>query len=117
MLAISADALTPTELVNAILKSPVDLIYNGGIGTYVKAVVETHAQVGDRANDALRVNDHAIAVQGVGGGNFGCTQLGRISTRSAADASTPTRSTIPPASTRPITKLISRSCSVGDCRR
>src|SRR4029453_6555183 len=55
-LAIAADALTPTELVNAILKAPVDLIYNGGIGTYIKATGQTHAEVGDRANDALRVN-------------------------------------------------------------
>ena len=58
--AITADALTPTELVNAILKAPVDLLYNGGIGTYVKATGETHAQVGDRANDALRVNGREL---------------------------------------------------------
>src|SRR5213079_1432277 len=55
-LGIAADALTPTELVNAILKAPVDLLYNGGIGTYVKAKSESHAQVGDRANDALRID-------------------------------------------------------------
>jgi glutamate dehydrogenase len=78
-LAITADALTPTELVNAILKSPVDLIYNGGIGTYVKATAETHAQVGDRANDALRVNGRELRCKVfVEGGNLGCTQLGRI---------------------------------------
>jgi glutamate dehydrogenase len=52
--------MTPTELVNAILKAPVDLLYNGGIGTYVKATSETHAQVGDRANDALRVNGREL---------------------------------------------------------
>ena len=78
-LAITVDALTPTELVNAILKAPVDLIYNGGIGTYVKAAAETHAQVGDRANDALRVNGTELRCKVfVEGGNLGCTQLGRI---------------------------------------
>ena len=78
-LGISADAMTPTELVNAILKAPVDLIYNGGIGTYVKATGETHAQVGDRANDALRVNGRELRCKVFGeGGNLGCTQLGRI---------------------------------------
>lgn len=71
--------LTPTELVNAILKAPVQLIYNGGIGTYVKASHETHAQVGDRANDALRVNGKELRCKVFAeGGNLGCTQLGRI---------------------------------------
>jgi glutamate dehydrogenase len=79
VLDITADALTPTELVNAILKAPVDLIYNGGIGTYVKAASESHAQVGDRANDALRVNGGALRCKVLAeGGNLGCTQLGRI---------------------------------------
>ncbi len=78
-LAIGAAALTPTELVNAILKAPVDLLYNGGIGTYVKASGETNAQVGDRANDALRVNGRELRCKVVAeGGNLGCTQLGRI---------------------------------------
>ncbi|HEV7412606.1 MAG TPA: NAD-glutamate dehydrogenase [Casimicrobiaceae bacterium] len=77
-LAISADTLTPAELVNAILKAPVDLIYNGGIGTYVKASAETHAQAGDRANDAVRVNGRDLRCKVVcEGGNLGCTQLGR----------------------------------------
>src|SRR5437868_13399812 len=71
--------MTPTELVNAILKAPVDLLYNGGIGTYVKARGETHAQVGDRANDALRVNGRELRCKVLAeGGNLGCTQLGRI---------------------------------------
>ena len=78
-LDIKASAMTPTELVNAILKAPVDLLYNGGIGTYVKATSETHAQVGDRANDALRVNGSELRCKVVvEGGNLGCTQLGRI---------------------------------------
>ena len=79
VLGVEAEAMTPTELVNAILKAPVDLIYNGGIGTYVKASSETHAQVGDRANDALRVNGKELRCKVFGeGGNLGCTQLGRI---------------------------------------
>ena len=79
VLAISADAMTPTELVNAILKAPVDLLYNGGIGTYVKASTETHADAGDRANDALRVNGRELRCKVVAeGGNLGCTQLGRV---------------------------------------
>jgi glutamate dehydrogenase len=78
-LGITADALAPIELVNAILKAPVDLLYNGGIGTYVKAQSESHAQVGDRANDALRVNGRELKCRVVAeGGNLGCTQLGRI---------------------------------------
>jgi glutamate dehydrogenase len=79
VLAVHAEAMTPTELVNAILKAPVDLIYNGGIGTYVKATSESHAQVGDRAGDALRVNGRELRCKVFGeGGNLGCTQLGRI---------------------------------------
>jgi glutamate dehydrogenase len=78
-LGITADALAPVELVNAILKAPVDLLYNGGIGTYVKAKSESHAQVGDRANDGLRVNGRELRCKVVAeGGNLGCTQLGRI---------------------------------------
>ena len=71
--------MAPTELVNAILKAPVDLIYNGGIGTYVKASHETHAQVGDRASDAVRVDGRELRCKVFAeGGNLGCTQLGRI---------------------------------------
>ena len=78
-LSIAADAMTPTELVNAILKAPVDLVYNGGIGTYVKASSQSHADVGDRANDALRVNGRDLRCKVFAeGGNLGCTQLGRI---------------------------------------
>ncbi|MBO4120239.1 NAD-glutamate dehydrogenase [Cupriavidus gilardii] len=78
-LGIEAAALTPAELIQAILTAPVDLLYNGGIGTYVKATDETHQQVGDRANDAVRVNGAALRCKVVGeGGNLGFTQLGRI---------------------------------------
>lgn len=75
----SVTELAPAELISAILKAPVDLIYNGGIGTYVKASTETNAQVGDKANDALRVNGKDLRAKIVGeGGNLGFTQLGRI---------------------------------------
>lgn len=76
---ISEDSLAPNELISALLKSPVDLIWNGGIGTYVKSENETHADVGDRANDAVRVNGGELRTAVVGeGGNLGFTQQGRI---------------------------------------
>jgi glutamate dehydrogenase len=78
-LGITAATMTPSELINAILKAPVDLLYNGGIGTYVKASTETHAEVGDRANDAIRVNGRDLRCKVVAeGGNLGLTQRGRI---------------------------------------
>jgi len=78
-LGIEQAALAPNELVSAILRAPVDLLYNGGIGTYVKSSRETHAQVGDRANDALRVDGGELRCKVVAeGGNLGLTQLGRI---------------------------------------
>ncbi|MER7349495.1 NAD-glutamate dehydrogenase [Streptomyces aurantiacus] len=71
--------MTPAELMQAILKAPVDLLWNGGIGTYVKASAESHADVGDKANDAIRVDGADLRVKVVGeGGNLGLTQLGRI---------------------------------------
>ena len=76
---ISADTLTPNELINALLRAPVDLLWNGGIGTYVKSANESHADVGDRANDALRIDGNELRVAVVGeGGNLGFTQQGRI---------------------------------------
>jgi len=71
--------MTPARLMRAILLAPVDLLWNGGIGTYVKASSEVNAEVGDRANDAIRVDGKALRATVVGeGGNLGCTQLGRI---------------------------------------
>ena len=71
--------MAPSDLLSAILKAPVDLLWNGGIGTYVKASSETHADVGDRANNALRVNGAELRCKVVGeGGNLGMTQKGRI---------------------------------------
>jgi glutamate dehydrogenase len=79
VLGVEAETLTPAELVSAILKAPVDLLYNGGIGTYVKAAAETHADVGDRANDAVRIDGRELRCKVVGeGGNLGFTQRGRI---------------------------------------
>ncbi|MEV6206058.1 NAD-glutamate dehydrogenase [Kitasatospora sp. NPDC051914] len=78
-LGIQQAKLTPAELMKAILQAPVDLFWNGGIGTYVKASTETNAEVGDKANDAIRVDGNQVRARVIGeGGNLGCTQLGRI---------------------------------------
>ncbi len=78
-LGIEESALAPNDLMKAILKSPVDLFFNGGIGTYVKSTHETHFDVGDRANEFLRINGDELRCKAVGeGGNLGFTQLGRI---------------------------------------
>ncbi|MGY0217676.1 NAD-glutamate dehydrogenase [Endozoicomonadaceae bacterium StTr2] len=70
---------TPAELIQTILQAPVDLLWNGGIGTYVKAGSETHAEVGDRANDAVRIDATDLRVKVVGeGGNLGLTQKARV---------------------------------------
>ncbi|MDO8144258.1 NAD-glutamate dehydrogenase [Isoptericola sp. 178] len=72
-------ALTPNELKRAVLLAPVDLLWNGGIGTYVKASTETNEDIGDRANDAIRVDGSALRVRVIGeGGNLGVSQRGRI---------------------------------------
>jgi glutamate dehydrogenase len=79
MLGIDRDTLTPIELIRAVLCMPVDLLWNGGIGTYVKSSEETHADVGDRANDSVRVNGRDLRCRVVGeGGNLGFSQRGRI---------------------------------------
>ncbi len=71
--------LPPNEVISAILRAPVDLLWNGGIGTYVKAASETHQQVSDKANDGVRVNADKVRARCVGeGGNLGWTQLARI---------------------------------------
>ena len=79
VIGTDAQEMAPVDLLNAILKAPVDLIYNGGIGTYVKSSQETHAQVGDKAGDAFRVNGNELRCKVlVEGGNLGCTQHGRV---------------------------------------
>jgi glutamate dehydrogenase len=76
---IEAESLTPNELISALLRAPVDLLWNGGIGTYVKSSREQHADVGDKANDSLRVDGCELNCRVVGeGGNLGLTQLGRV---------------------------------------
>ncbi|MFI5965236.1 NAD-glutamate dehydrogenase [Streptomyces asoensis] len=71
--------LTPADLMKAILRAQVDLLWNGGIGTYVKSGAESNADVGDKANDSIRVDGADLRVKVVGeGGNLGLTQLGRI---------------------------------------
>ena len=78
-LGIEEERLAPNDLVHAILKAQVDLLYNGGIGTYVKASTESHADVGDKANDAVRVDARELRCKVVGeGGNLGVTQRARI---------------------------------------
>jgi glutamate dehydrogenase len=71
--------MTPPELMRAILRAPVDLLWNGGIGTYIKATSESDAEVGDKANDAIRLNGSQVRAKVVGeGGNLGVTALGRV---------------------------------------
>jgi glutamate dehydrogenase len=78
-LGITASSLTPAELISAILRAPVDLFWNGGIGTYVKASTESHAEVGDKANDGLRVDAVELRCKVVAeGGNLGFTQRARV---------------------------------------
>jgi glutamate dehydrogenase len=78
-LAEDVSRLTPTDLIRAILQAPVDLLFNGGVGTYVKSSEETHQQVGDKSNDAVRVDGADLRAKVVAeGGNLGFTQLGRI---------------------------------------
>ncbi|MGY2874026.1 glutamate dehydrogenase [Marmoricola sp. URHA0025 HA25] len=79
VLGVDAAAMTPAELMRAILLAPVDLLWNGGIGTYVKASTESDAEASDKSNDAIRVDGAELRAKCVGeGGNLGFTQRGRI---------------------------------------
>ena len=72
-------SLSPPELMRAVLRAPVDLLWNGGIGTYIKASTESNSDVGDKSNDAVRVDGNELRATVVGeGGNLGATALGRI---------------------------------------
>jgi glutamate dehydrogenase len=74
-----ATEMAPPNLIKAILQAPVDLLFNGGIGTYIKAETESDADVGDRANDPVRVNANQVRAKVIGeGGNLGVTALGRV---------------------------------------
>jgi glutamate dehydrogenase len=78
-LGAAVTSMSPVDLLKAVLAAPVDLFWNGGIGTYVKASTESHADVGDKANDAIRIDGRDLRVKVVGeGGNLGLTQRGRI---------------------------------------
>jgi len=78
-LGISQSTLTPQELISNLLQAPVDLLWNGGIGTYVKSSTERHAEASDRANDGVRINADELRCKVIGeGGNLGITQLARI---------------------------------------
>lgn len=79
VLGIEAEVIDPDSLMTAILKAPVDLLWFGGIGTYIKAAHEVHAEVGDPSNDSIRVNGGDVRARVIGeGGNLGATQAGRI---------------------------------------
>ena len=92
-------------MIRAILRAPVDLLWNGGIGTVVKASTETDADAHDRASDAIRVDASELRAKVVGeGGNLGFTRRARVEYAAAAGASTPTSSTTRPASTAPTTR-------------
>ncbi|MGB1272482.1 MAG: NAD-glutamate dehydrogenase domain-containing protein, partial [Endozoicomonas sp.] len=76
---ITAGRLAPNDLIRAMLRAPVDLLWNGGIGTYIKSISEIHGDVGDKANDPLRINGCEVQAKVVGeGGNLGLSQLGRV---------------------------------------
>jgi glutamate dehydrogenase len=79
LIGATADSLPPAGLINALLKAQVDLLWFGGIGTYIKASSQSHLDVGDRANDGLRIDGGEVRAKVVGeGANLGVTQLGRI---------------------------------------
>ncbi|MEM9570265.1 MAG: NAD-glutamate dehydrogenase [Pseudomonadota bacterium] len=79
MTGLSADSVTPDELIHALLKSDCELLWFGGIGTYIKASDETDTDAGDRANDAVRINGRQLKAKVIGeGANLGLTQAGRI---------------------------------------
>src|SRR5262249_57818655 len=78
-LGIESDTLTPDEVITALLRAPVDLLWNGAIGTVVKASVETNADAGDRVNDPIRIDANELRCRVVGeGGNLGFTQRARV---------------------------------------
>jgi glutamate dehydrogenase len=79
VLNIEKENMAPNDLITAMLRAPVDLIFNGGIGTFIKASTETHADAGDRTNDNIRIDGNEVTARVIGeGGNLGVTQLARI---------------------------------------
>jgi hypothetical protein len=103
--------MTPSALINALLKAEIDLLWFGGIGTYIKSSSQSHLEAGDRANDSLRINGNEVRAKVVGeGANLGITSSAASKRPEPARASTPTRWTTAPGWTPPTTKSISRSC-------
>ena len=97
--------MTPAQVIHHALQAPVDLLWNGGIGTYVKATGEGHTEVGDRANDPVRVSGEEVRARVVGEGGTSVSPSGAASsTRARVGASTPTSSTTRPAWTRLTTR-------------
>ncbi len=109
-------AVTPYELIRAVLKSPVDLLWNGGIGTYIKSSIENNAEVGDKANDPSGWTAPSCAARSSARAETSASPSSAASSsRAAAASSTPTSSTTPAASTPPTTRSTSRSCSTRSC--
>ncbi len=117
LLGLRIASATPQEVIRAILKLPVDLLWNGGIGTYVKSSRESNADIGDRTNDGSARQRQRSTRKGRRRRRQPrtCRSSGASSTRYRADASIPTSSTIPPASTARTSKSTSRSCSTPKC--
>lgn len=79
LFGLETDQIAPNDLIKVLLTASVDLLWNGGIGTYIKASTERHADIGDRTNDFVRVNGNELRAKVLGeGGNLGCSQLGRV---------------------------------------
>ncbi|EUA33150.1 bacterial NAD-glutamate dehydrogenase family protein [Mycobacterium xenopi 4042] len=104
--------MTPPNLIRAILRAPVDLLFNGGIGTYIKAETENDVDVGDRANDTVRVNANQVRPRSLQKAAISVSPPGAASSSTyAAGGSTPTRWTTRPAWTARTTRSTSRSWS------
>jgi glutamate dehydrogenase len=115
LLDLEREEIDPAGLMSAILKASADLIWFGGIGTYIKAKTESSAEVGDPGNDPIRVNAADLRAKAIGeGANLAITQAGRIEFAHAAGESTRTSSTIRPASTARTMRSTSRSPEPGD---
>ncbi len=110
--------LSPPELIRAVLLAPVDLLWNGGIGTYIRASTESDADVGDKANDAIRVTGDELRCKVIGeGGNLGVTERGRIEFDLAGGRVNTDAWTTRQVWTAPTTRSTSRSCSMPRCPR